>query len=353
MRGSPQLLALFAIVGPVAPAPAERVVLDSDDVLPHDDPRETEGPLRDPWLAAPAAAPEPSRTSPEAVGSLVAGSLALVLVCLAPVLGLVAIALGFSARAAIARSQGRLAGRALANSGIALGTLAFLVFFALIGAWVHYASRVRAWFPTPTITVPSVPSLPAPWVTPWSSPPAAPTASASEPAKPPAADAPDAGPEASPAHSSATSVGALTVVDVGSEVESLARELREQQRLAAARGERLLVQTTAPRCEPCAGVARSLPDPLLQRALDHIRLVRVDILVFAEDLDGLRIAHDGVPGFFLLDADLRVTDAITGGEWDDDIAVNIAPVLSSFVRGTYTRRREKPPAPPRPRGTPM
>ena len=28
------------------------------------------------------------------------------------------------------------------------------------------------------------------------------------------------------------------------------------------------------------------------------------------------------------------------GEWDDDIPVNIAPVLGPFVRGNLTKRRE-------------
>ena len=47
-----------------------------------------------------------------------------------------------------------------------------------------------------------------------------------------------------------------------------------------------------------------------------------------------------IPGFFLLSPDLSPKDAINGGEWDDDIPPNIAPVLGAFMRGKYAKRRE-------------
>jgi hypothetical protein len=89
----------------------------------------------------------------------------------------------------------------------------------------------------------------------------------------------------------------------------------------------------------------------MQSALDHVRLVRVDRDPFEEDLAELEIPSRPLPGFFLLDSDLRVTDAINGGEWDEDIAVNIAPVIGPFVRGTYAKRRSPWKKLPRPGGT--
>jgi hypothetical protein len=50
-----------------------------------------------------------------------------------------------------------------------------------------------------------------------------------------------------------------------------------------------------------------------------------------------------VPGFALMGSNLRVVDYIHGGEWDADIADNIAPVLTAFVRGKYLNRRHKEP----------
>src|SRR5205823_14047509 len=69
--------------------------------------------------------------------------------------------------------------------------------------------------------------------------------------------------------------------------------------------------------------------------------VRVDREPFEEDLAELEIPSKPLPGFFLLDSNLRVTDGINGGEWEDDIAANIAPVLGPFVRGAYNRSEER------------
>jgi hypothetical protein len=99
--------------------------------------------------------------------------------------------------------------------------------------------------------------------------------------------------------------------------------------------------TTTARCEPCAGVAKSLADPQMQTALAKMRLVRVDIAVFRDDLEALRVPYDAIPGFFLLGVDLAPRDGINGGEWGEDIAPNIAPVLGAFVRGKYSERKSK------------
>lgn len=134
--------------------------------------------------------------------------------------------------------------------------------------------------------------------------------------------------------------GGITVVDVGVAVDSLADELARQRAAADAAGQKLVVMTTASRCDPCRGVDSALADPLLQTALARVRLVRVDIPAFYEELAGLRIPHERFPGFFFVGPDLSPRDGIDGGEWDDDIARNIAPVLGAFVRGNYVERRE-------------
>jgi hypothetical protein len=111
----------------------------------------------------------------------------------------------------------------------------------------------------------------------------------------------------------------------------------------------LLLEITSSPCVPCNGVATSLSDPEMQTALDHVRLVRVDRDPFEDDLAELQIPSKPFPGFFLLDSDLKVKDGINGGEWGDDIAGNIAPVLGPFVRGNYANRRS--PWKKLPRGT--
>jgi hypothetical protein len=134
--------------------------------------------------------------------------------------------------------------------------------------------------------------------------------------------------------------GSITVVDVGLSVSSLAHEFAHQRAEAAAADETLLVMTTATACDPCRGVDEALRDPRLQSALGHVRLVRVDCQAFDDDLAALRVPTDRFPGFFLLASDLTPRDGIDGGEWDDDVAANIAPVLGAFVRNKYVVRRQ-------------
>ena len=86
-------------------------------------------------------------------------------------------------------------------------------------------------------------------------------------------------------------------------------------------------------------VTAILSDPKMQAALDHARIVRVNAHDMPEDLHPLGAPTGTIPGFYLLSSGLRVVDGITGAEWDDDTADNVAPVLRAFLRGTYTKRR--------------
>lgn len=133
--------------------------------------------------------------------------------------------------------------------------------------------------------------------------------------------------------------GAITVVDVGVGVSSLADELARQRDAARDARETMLVMTTISACEPCDSLFEALPDPRMQTALSRVRLVRVFADVFRDDLDSLQIPRENFPGFFVLGPDLRPRDGIDGGEWDDDVPENMAPVLGSFVAGTLTKRR--------------
>ncbi len=132
---------------------------------------------------------------------------------------------------------------------------------------------------------------------------------------------------------------AVTVVDVGVDARSLADELAKQRAAAQEAHETMLVMTTLSDCGPCASVFEALPDPRMQTALTRVRVVRVYAEVFKDDLDSLQIPRVNFPGFFVLGPDLRPRDGIDGGEWDDDIPENMAPVLEAFVRGTLTKRR--------------
>ncbi len=136
-------------------------------------------------------------------------------------------------------------------------------------------------------------------------------------------------------------IGTLTVVDIGVDEPSLRAALEVQRAKARAEGEEIMVMTVASSCVPCEGVHASLGDERMQVALEKIRLVRVDLEVFRDDLSGLKMQAQRYPGYFLLTDDLSPRDAIDGGEWGEDIAENIAPVLGPFARGRYRDRKHE------------
>lgn len=133
--------------------------------------------------------------------------------------------------------------------------------------------------------------------------------------------------------------GTLTVVDLGTEEDSLETALQEQQQLARRRGQVLMAMLTGRRCRPCRGVDRSIDQPEMQQALAGVRLVRVDIEAFREDIDTMAMPRDIYPAFFLFGRNATPRDTIHGGEWGDDVAENIAPVLGAFLRGSFDERR--------------
>lgn len=136
-----------------------------------------------------------------------------------------------------------------------------------------------------------------------------------------------------------TRIGQIDVVDVATNVDSLSGELARQMRIARKDGSRLLLWVSAPDCAPCKGVASALSDRRLQHALERTRVVRVNRDDFAAELDAIGIPFQAIPGFALLDAEIRPVDYLDGGEWDEDVPHNIAPVLAGFMRGNYNTRR--------------
>jgi hypothetical protein len=272
-------------------------------------------PLLDPYLHAPPPAPQGD-------GSSLAASALLAALLLGPVGAILAIVFGWYARQQTARAGGRREGHVVATLAMVLGVALTMTWGGALSylAWTRH-NRAE---PVAAAGVPALVTLP---------PVAPPRAAPSAPRRrEPVLSAPQ--------HTKVERAGQITVVDVGVETPSLSEELARQRAEASADGETVLVMTTSGDCAPCRGVDASLRDPLMQTALAHVRLVRVDLYVFNEDLDALKMPHDHYPGFFLLSLDLLPRDGIDGGEWGDDIAPNIAPVLGAFMRGKLAQRKE-------------
>jgi hypothetical protein len=266
-----------------------------------------------PWLPYPRA-----KTNGTSVFALLASLSSFV--CFVGIGGALGIVLGLLARSEIARSDGREAGRGLANGAIALGIVNLALSIVGLAVGITYLARPSAAsaVSTPAVTPPS-------WAPPTPSP---------HPAKG-ATRRPDARVSRDPA-TEVTSLGTITVADIGGDFEA---ELAKQHQLADGAGEMPVLWVVVADCKPCDGVAAALTSPQFQKALGKVRFLRVNRDEFQIELDRLGIPTEKIPGFALLDVQDHVRDFIHGGEWDADIAANIAPVLGKFVHGSYHQRR--------------
>jgi hypothetical protein len=258
-------------------------------------------------------------------------------VCFVGVGGALGVILGLIARNEIARAEGREGGRGLATAAIALGLLNVCATVIGVAVGITYLARpasVSAARGKPAVTAPV-----------WSAPSPAPPA-----AKPSLKPTPPAARASRESGTQVTALGEITLANISGDLET---ELAEQRTLAATAGETLVLWLVVPNCKPCDGVAAALTSKDAQRALAKVRMVRVDRDDFQPELERLGVPTEKIPGFALLDSRNHVRDFIHGGEWDADIAANIAPVLGKFAHGGYAKRRHPWRGPTRDDETPL
>lgn len=134
-------------------------------------------------------------------------------------------------------------------------------------------------------------------------------------------------------------IGEVLLTDIGDGVSYLSTTFEEQAGLAAKASRQAVVWLVMPDCAPCDGVSNALTDPIMQRALSHVLLIRLNVQQFAAELQQLRIPTSQLPGFVLLSKSGIVIDFVHSGEWDEDSAESIAPVLENFVQRRPFKRR--------------
>jgi hypothetical protein len=264
----------------------------------------------------------PTQTDNKAITSLVLGILSLT--CMGMVTGIPAAIVGVLSRKDIEKSGGALGGGGMALAGIITGIIGSV--FSLIGALFMLAGIVAGavsgppphstYSPPPTFT----PTYPVP------SPVAPPTATGAPPA------------------AKSTMYGLVEVIDLDPDDGPLRAQLSDVVADAADAKNVVVVQTTAKWCSPCRKFESSLSDPRVQASLKNVTLVRLDIDDWeSSELKDLRMNVGSVPWFFKIDDKLKPLDAISSGEWDDDIPENIAPVMRDFMAGKLKKRRYPPP----------
>ncbi len=273
-------------------------------------------PYQPPQVAPPMPMPQlygpPVANDGKAIASLVLGILSVVC-CFGALAGIPAIILGALSKRDIARSGGAIGGEGLAITGIVtgvlstLGTIAYIVFYvAVIGAAVASA---------PTSYTPPPYTPPYTYTTPTAT-----------------ATTPPVGLKPMPYS------GWIHVVDLKSSGGSLRTQLALELASAKGTSDKLLVMTAARTCAACDEIFSSFIETDMQEALKHVRVVRVDVDQFPTELTGLSMDKPGLPWFFRFDDQMKLLDAISADEWDDNDSSNIAPVLKKFVAGGYKHR---------------
>jgi hypothetical protein len=247
--------------------------------------------------------PPAVKNDPKAVASLVFGMLSMT--CAGLFTGIPAMLLGSLAHKDIAESRGRTIGRGMATAGSVLGafgTFVNVVFFAVVVALALGARGGGSGLSPVSL------------------------AKAHETAAPPKAD-----------------YGILDVMALGGDdARPLRSQLLDAQKRAESKKKTLLVVTHASWSPQARRFEENLADPRMQVALSKALIAFVDIDEFGPELGTFGVEMDSVPFFFKIDSRQRAVDAITSAEWDDETPGDMAPVLSQFMAGTYTKRREPP-----------
>jgi hypothetical protein len=251
---------------------------------------------------------------------------ALSFFCLGPVGAIGGIVCALIGYREIKEAEGRLGGRELCGVALALSGANLALTLLMIGAFaLGISGAMKA---VKTASKPPV----------YSSPYAGPTTPT--PTSRPHSTGPAEAGQSTPFDVvSEVKIGGITLVDLPPTPRPLSVELRAQESKAASAGERVVLFVVTLDCRPCMSVSAVLADPKMQAAFGKTRLVRVNAHDAPSEIVGLGAATETIPGFYLLSPSGRVIDGITGAEWDDDTADNIAPVVRAFLAGTYTKRR--------------
>jgi len=264
----------------------------------------------------PAMFVAPPSNDGKAIASLVLGILSLV-ACFGALTGIPAVVLGVMARRDIKNSGGTIGGDGLALGGIITGILSTVASIGLVIFYVAIFAAVAS--STPSYTPPAYTAY-APYTA------TAPTATVYTPPTPTAL-------KPMPAYT-----GLVTVVDVKSGGGSLRTQLALELASAKSDSAKMLVITGSRQCKACDEVWSAFANYRLQSALTSVRVVRVDVDAFPSELAALGLDKPIQPWFYKFDDKLAITDSISADEWDDNDAWNMAPVLRSFMAGTYKKR---------------
>jgi hypothetical protein len=85
-------------------------------------------------------------------------------------------------------------------------------------------------------------------------------------------------------------------------------------------------------------VGYALANASLRDQLGKIRMIRLDLDEFEEDLRHFHLPVDRVPGFALVNRAGKIVDYIDAGEWKTNNPAEFVPILRAFLRGNFRQR---------------
>ena len=107
---------------------------------------------------------------------------------------------------------------------------------------------------------------------------------------------------------------------------------------ALADGRKPFVYFSATWCPPCQVIKKTIDDPLMVDAFSGTYIIQVDIDDWEDEISESDFWVWSIPAFDEVDEFGRPTGyAIDGGEWEEDIPENIAPVLKEYFNSGQNR----------------
>jgi len=143
--------------------------------------------------------------------------------------------------------------------------------------------------------------------------------------------------EASPVASINNELVGFTEVRLHPEDGNLDEMLATEAEQAVAAGLLPVVEFDADWCPPCVAITQHLKakNELMLKAYDGTYIIQLDVDEWGWDNGKVEyFTVDAIPVYFKLDDQGKQTgESIDGGAWNEDIPVNIAPVMDAFFHG--------------------
>jgi hypothetical protein len=134
-------------------------------------------------------------------------------------------------------------------------------------------------------------------------------------------------------------LGDVELVDAGDNTPNFAEFAAQQIEVAEKNHRHCLFVTMLPKCPSCAALGYALKRGYLGHKFGRIRIVRLDLDEFEEDMRRMHLPIDRVPGFILMDRSGKVIDFLDAGEWTSNDPAEFAPLISDFARGRLPQGR--------------